>query len=218
MIRVVVADRQDTIREGVKSLLSKRFHATVCDVTNRPDLIRSIRTDEFDLAIIEPLMGGGTGQALIKQIKDVAPKTNVLVFTELDELKYGVNAIRNGAKGYLMKRCTSDELVLAADRVSQGKAYYSETLIDQVAIDIWNEQPMALHETLTERELQVFSMLVCGWNITNIASRLNLSVKTISSHKSRLLSKLACKSLSAAVEYAISQNLASDFRARCGLM
>ena len=216
MIRTVVADRSETMRLGLRALFDKQpGKFAVTEAASRGDLLDRIGKEDCQLVVVEPLLCGGSGEALIRQIRRLSPQANVLVYTDLDELKFGIRAIRSGAKGYVMKSCTSTELLTAASRVSVGKVHMSEALAEEVALTAWEKRAEDRHEDLSEREMQVFSMLVCGRTVTNIAHTLYLSVKTISTHKARAMAKLGCKSLSELVHYAIAKNLKEECEARC---
>lgn len=215
MIRTLVADRSETMRLGLRALFDKQSGKfTVMEAASRGDLMARIGEGDCQLVVVEPLLCGGAGEALIRQIRRVSPRANVLVYTDLDELKFGIRAIRSGAKGYLMKSCSSSELLTAASRVSAGKVHMSEALAEEVALNVWENRAELPHHDLSEREKQVFSMLVCGRTVTNIANMLHLSVKTISTHKARAMVKLGCKSLSEMVHYAIAKNLKEECEAR----
>lgn len=215
MIRTIVADRSETMRLGLRALFDKhpgKFE--VSEAASRGDLIAKIGKGECQLVVVEPLLCGGSAEALIRQIRRVSPAANVLVYTDLCELKFGIRAIRSGAKGYLMKSCTSSELLAAASLVSAGRVHMSEALAEEVALSAWEKRADLPHESLSEREMLVFSMLVCGRTVTGIASTLHLSVKTISTHKARAMAKLGCKSLSEMVHYAIANKLKEECEAR----
>lgn len=215
MIRTVVADRSETMRLGLRTLLGRHADKfAVSEAASRADLMAKIEGNECQLVVVEPLLCGGSEESLIRQIRRVSPQANVLVYTDLDELKFGIRAIRSGAKGYLMKNCTSSELLAAVSRVSAGKVHISEALAEEVALNAWENRSGAPHQDLSEREMLVFSMLVCGRTVTNIANALHLSVKTISTHKARAMMKLGCKSLSDMVHYAISKDLKEECEAR----
>jgi DNA-binding NarL/FixJ family response regulator len=203
------------MRLGLRALFDKhpgKFE--VSEAASRGDLLAKIGEEDCQLVVVEPLLCGGSGEALIRQIRRVSPQANVLVYTDLDELKFGIRAIRSGAKGYVMKSCSSSELMAAASRVSAGKVHMSEALAEEVALNAWENRTEPPHQDLSEREMLVFSMLVCGRTVTAIAHMLHLSVKTISTHKARAMSKLGCKSLSEMVHYAISKNLKEECEAR----
>ena len=214
-MQVVVADRNETMRLGIRTLFNHQFGgAMVSEAASRTDLMNRLRSGDYGLVVVDPLMCGGSGESLIRQIREVAPRANVLIYTDLDELKFGMHAIRCGAKGYVMKSSPTSELLTAASRVSTGKVHISQALAEEFAINMWRaaENP---HETLSERERLVFSMLVGGRTVTNIASSLHLSIKTISTHKSRAMQKLRCKSLTDLIDYAYSHDLKAECEARC---
>jgi DNA-binding NarL/FixJ family response regulator len=216
MIRVVVADRNETMRLGMKALFNKhagRF--AVWEAGDRAELMSEVVNNDCHLVIVEPLLFSGSGEALIRQIKRESPKAHVLVYTELDELKHGVRAIKSGARGYVMKSSPSAELLAAADRVGSGKMHMSVALAEEVALSAWGDKGAVPHELLSDREKMVFSMLICGWTVTGIAQKLNLSSKTISTHKARAMMKMRCKSLSELIEYAISKGLKEECEANC---
>jgi len=214
MIRVVVADKNETMRLGIKTLFSRhptRF--SMSEAEDRTALMQALSKNDCHLVIVDPTLCAGAGEALIRQIRRESPSANVLVFTELDELKHGVRAIRCGAKGYLMKSSSALELMNAVERVSSGRMHMSEALAEEVALSAWGLKQETPHESLSEREKMVFAMLVCGMSVTAIAVALNLSCKTVSTHKARTLTKMHCKSLSELVEYAVSHGLKEECEA-----
>lgn len=215
MIRTLVADRSEPMRLGLRSLFNaepNRF--IVSEAATRSELLAKIEREECQLVVVEPLLCAGAGDVLIRQIRRVSPKTNVLVYTDLDEMKFGIRAIRSGARGYLMKTCATSELLTAASRVSVGRIHMSPALAEEVALNAWEKRRDPAHLDLSDREMLVFSMLVCGRSVTAIANTLHLSVKTISTHKARAMAKLGCKSLSDLVHYSISKNLKDECEAR----
>lgn len=216
MIRTVVADRNETIRLGLRAIFDQQGGKfAVVEAANRSDLIEKIEKNACQLVVVDPLLCGGSGGGLIREIRLLSPTAHVLVYTELDELTFGVSALRSGAKGYLMKNCPSSELLTAIARVSAGKLHMSDALAEEVAYTIWEKRDEKPHQTLSDREKTIFSMLVCGRTVTSIAGILNLSPKTVSTHKSRAMAKLRCKSLSEVVHYAIDNGLKEECEARC---
>jgi len=168
--------------------------------------------------VIEPMLCGENGPTLIKQLREIAPHSNILVFTSLDEMTHGVRAVRNGAKGYLMKSCSVDEFVTAVDRVAQGKIHISTALAEEFAVALSNVEARTPYASLSDRELQTFSMLACGKTVSEIAKCLQLSIKTVSTHKARGMSKLQVSSLTELVQYAISQGLMEECHARSSIV
>lgn len=216
MNRMLVADSNDVFRMGVRAALSKgHAHLAVDEAKDRAELMMNVRSYEYDLLMIEPLLAGGTGEGLIRQVCAIAPKSKVLVVTDMEELIYGVRVIRSGARGYLMKTCSKEELSAAVTRVGSGRMHISSLLSEEIADELCNGRSGKLHDRLTERELQVFSMLVSGKTITETAAKLYLSVKTVSTHKVRILRKLNIRNLSEMIQYAISQSLMESCKTRC---
>lgn len=215
MVLTVVADPSETMRLGLRALLERQDgQFVVSEASTRVELMQKIERNICQLVVLEPLLYGGSGESVIRQIGRISPKANILVYTDLDELKFGIRAIRAGAKGFLMKNCSSRELLAAASRVGAGKVYLSDTLAEEVARNAWENKPEQPHASLSEREMLVFSMLVCGRTVTAIAGALHLSVKTISTHKAHAMSKLGCRNLSDLVHYAIERKLKDECEVR----
>jgi DNA-binding NarL/FixJ family response regulator len=215
MLRTLVADRDDTVRAGVHALLSMQsFSVSIEEVRSRDDLLVYAETGRFNLIIVEPLIDDGPSDALIRQLCAVAPHPNVLVFTALDELNHGVRAISCGAKGFLMKNCSVDEFLHAVERVRNGRTRISSALAEKCVKRKATDFSNSLRDTLSEREIDVYSMLITGKKVTEIARLLHLSAKTISTHKVRIFSKVSCKNLSEMINHAIAHELIGQCRAR----
>lgn len=216
MIQMMVADRSETMRLGVCALFNKNpGNVVIQEAASRADVIAKLQIDHYNLILVDPILAAGHEETFLRQIRSVAPRSHVLVYTELDELHFGMRAIRCGAKGYVMKSRPANELLAAASRVSAGKVHMSEALAEEVALNTWEGKETCLHESLSDREYLVFAMLVCGRSVTSIAVTLHLSIKTISTHKARAMVKLRCKSLSDMIQYCIGHNLSAECRARC---
>lgn len=216
-MKTLVADRDDTIRAGIRSILDMQSDVSVIDdVKSRSDLMQKAKSLRYDLIIVEPVLDTAKGDLLIKSLREAAPGSNVLVFTILDELPHGVHAITSGAKGFLMKTCSVGEFLTAVRRVGRGNAHISSTLAEKCTqINTLNPKSMGFG-TLTEREIDVYSMLVAGKKGTEIARLLKLSPTTVSTHKGRALSKLSCSTLSELVKHAIAHELVEKCRTHCG--
>jgi DNA-binding NarL/FixJ family response regulator len=216
MLRTLVAEHNDTIRLGIRSVLNRCDRPIVLDeVSDKNGLISHLQARQYEIVIVEPMLSDGTAETLIKQVCQTAPQTNILIFTALDEMTFGTRAIRSGAKGYLMKTCSTRELVTAVERVGGGKTHISSALAEKLAINLYKTEGTVAHEFLSNRERQTFSMLVCGKTISQIAETLQLSVKTVSTHKAKTMVKLQAASLSELINYAISQGLLDDCQAHC---
>lgn len=214
MIRIVIADDHTIMREGLKRILEGADDIEVVgEATDGFEALAQVRKGGFDLLMLDLSMPGRNGVELIRQIKDEMPKLPILILTMHDEEQYAVRAIRAGARGYLTKESAGTQLVSAIRRVASGRPYISLEVAEQLAMDampsVMDDLP---HKQLSDREFEVFSMLVCGKSITEIAESLHLSVKTVSTHKTRILHKMGVPSLADLVQYAVVHGLLSPLK------
>ena len=213
MTRVAIADDHAIMREGLKRILHGVEDIEVtAEASNGFEVLALVRRGGFEVLLMDMSMPGRSGVDLIRQIKDEVPKLLILVLTMHEEDQYAVRAIRAGATGYLTKDTASSQLVNAIRKVAAGKPYISMQVAEQLAI---NEMPTSEdepHKALSDREFEVFNMLVNGKSITEIADALHLSVKTVSTHKTRILQKMSSTSLAELVQYAVAYGLVSPFR------
>jgi len=169
-----------------------------------------VRDNDFDVLLLDMSMPGKSGTELIKQVKDEKPKLRVLVLSMHEEHQYAVRAIKAGASGYLTKDSASTQLVTALRKVSAGGAFISAEVAEALALSARSQREGPPHTALSDREYQVFQMLASGTSVSEIASRLNLSVKTVSTHKARLLEKLGARNQTELVHYALKHRLIDD--------
>lgn len=209
MIRVVIADDHTIMREGLKRILEGAEDIVVAgEATNGVEALEQVRTNTFDLLLLDLSMPGRNGIDLIRQIKSEAPKLPVLILTMHDEEQYAVRTIRAGAQGYLTKESAGNELVNAIRRVAAGRPYISPEVAEQLALNIMSPTTKELpHAKLSDREFEVFTLLVKGQTLTEIGETLHLSVKTVSTHKTRIQQKMQMNSLSEIIQYAVAHNL-----------
>ncbi|MFK7964837.1 MAG: response regulator [Burkholderiaceae bacterium] len=208
MIRVLVADDHSLIREGLKRILSGTQDLVVCgEADDGASVISEVAALKPDALLLDLSMPGTRGFDLIKRLRTDHPRLPILVLSMHDEQQYAVRAIRAGASGYLTKEGANTQLVNAIRKVAQGRPYISTVVAEQLATHAMPGQYSQLHEELTDRELQVLRMLVQGTTVSQVARSLNLSVKTVSTHKSRVLGKLHLSSLAELVRYALEHNL-----------
>lgn len=181
----------------------------VGEAVNGFEVLAKVREGGFDLLLLDLSMPGRSGIELIRQIKSEAPKLPILVLTMHEEEQYAVRTIRAGARGYLTKESAGTQLLSAIARVASGRPYISAEVAEQLALEIMEPHDSLPHERLSNRELEIFKLLVHGKSITEIADSLHLSVKTISTHKTRMLQKMRMHSLAELVQYAVAQNMIS---------
>ncbi len=213
MIRIVIADDHTIMREGLKRILEGAEDIEVVgEAVDGFEVLAHVRKGGFDLLMLDLSMPGRSGVDLIRQIKDEMPKLPILVLTMHDEEQYAVRAIRAGARGYLTKESAATQLVSAIRRVASGRPYISLEVAEQLAMDVMPPSEDLPHKQLSDREFEVFSLLVGGKSITEIADLLHVSVKTVSTHKTRILHKMGVSSLADLVQYAVAHRLLTPFR------
>jgi len=155
-------------------------------------------------------MPGKSGIELIKQVRAEKPKLRILVLSMHEEPQYAVRAIKAGASGYLTKDSASAQLVLAIRKVAGGGAFISAEVAEQLAFDAMPQVDGPAHGALSDREFQVFQLLVSGKSVTDIGAALNLSVKTVSTHKAHIMQKMRMTNQTELIRYAISHGLVDD--------
>ena len=208
MIRVLLADDHAIVRSGLKEILEATGDIVVAaEATNGHEALAKVRETEVDVAVVDLSMPGRSGIELIKLMKAERPKIRVLVLSMHSEEQYAVRAVKAGASGYLTKESAADELVAAIRRIAGGGAYISPETAERLVHDTSAEKSGPPHRQLSDREYEVFKMIVAGKAVTDIAQRLNLSVKTVSTHKARILQKMGLASQADLVRYAVTHNL-----------
>jgi DNA-binding NarL/FixJ family response regulator len=211
MIRVVIADDHTLVREGLKQLLRAAGGIDVIgEARDGHDVLKIVRESDFDVLLLDMSMPGKSGMELIKQVKSEKPRMRILVLSMHQEHQYAVRAIKSGASGYLTKDSASTQLVSAIEKVAGGGAFISAEVAEQLALGAMPQSEGLPHTALSDREYQVFRMLVSGQAVTAIADELNLSVKTVSTHKARLMEKMGIDNQAELVRYAIRHRLVDD--------
>ena len=212
MIRIVIADDHTLMREGLKRILEGHDEITVVDeAVDGFGVLSLVRKGGFDLLLLDLSMPGRSGIDLIRQIRSETSKLPILVLTMYEEVQYAVRSIRAGAQGYLTKESAGSQLVTAIKRVASGRPYISMEVAEQLALDIMTPEKELPHKQLSNREFEIFNLLASGKSITEIGAQLHLSVKTVSTHKSRILTKMGMHSLAEIVQYAVAHHLLAPF-------
>ena len=210
MSRIVIADDHSIVREGLKQVLAAAGDLNViAEAHNGAEVIQRVRELEFDVLVLDMSMPGKSGIELIKQVHNEKPKLRILVLSMHEEEQYAVRALKAGAAGYLTKESASDLLVTAIRKVAAGGAYITAAVAEQFALGAMANPTGPLHAVLSDREYQVFEMRVAGKSITEIADRLNLSVKTVSTHKARIMQKMNMNNAEL-IRYAVNHKLVDD--------
>jgi DNA-binding NarL/FixJ family response regulator len=208
MIRLVIADDHAIVREGLKRIVALANDMKVVgEAADGTEVMQRVRESDFDVLVLDLSMPGRSGIELIKLVHAEKAKLRILVLSMHPELQYAVRAIKAGANGYLTKESAPFQLLHALRRIASGGAFISAEVAEQLALGAMPGGVSATHEALSDREFEVFSLIVAGNSVTNIAARLNLSVKTISTHKTNLMHKMGLKNQSELIRYAIKNEV-----------
>jgi len=208
MIRILIADDHTIVREGLKQILAETRDMVVADeASNGQEVFAKVSKNEYDVVLLDISMPGRSGLEVLKQLKGERPKLPVLILSMYSEEQYAMRALRAGASGYMTKESAPDELIEAIRKVSQGRKYVSPSLAEKLAVSLELGEEKPPHEMLSDREYQVMCMIASGKTIKEIAEELSLSVKTISTYRSRILEKLNFKTNAAITHYAVQNRL-----------
>ena len=203
MIRILVADDHKIVRDGLKRILSAHGEVDVTgEAADGDQALALVRAHEYDLAMVDMSMPGLSGIDLIKRLKIEKPKLRILVLSMHGERQYAARALKAGASGYLNKDSAAELLVGAIRKIAAGGVHIG----DAAAASLITADK-APHEALSDREFEVLRLLVEGLGPTDIGDKLHLSVKTVSTHKTRILEKLNVSSTAALVRYALDHKL-----------
>ena len=206
-IKVIIADDHPLFRRGLKNAFSETPDIEVVDeAESGDDLLKKIPGSNLNVILMDVAMPGKTGLDLLRQLRDEQPKLPVLVLTVYPEEHYAVRYFKAGASGFITKESSTDQIYAAVRKVANGGKFASPEITEKLAFD-FGKSDRPLHENLSDREHQVFMMLAEGESPTDIGKILSLSVKTISTHRSRILDKMQMKKNAELIHYAISHRL-----------
>lgn len=206
-IKILIADDHPLFRQGLKNAFSETPDIEVVgEAESGNDVLAKVREHDLSLVLLDISMPGKGGLEVLKQLKTEFPKIPVLILSVYQENQYAVRFIKAGASGYLTKDSTIDILLEAVRKVARGGNYASADITEKLAFDFLNiDKPP--HELLSDREYQVFSMIATGKSLTEIGKDLSLSVKTISTHRTRILEKMKMKKNAELIHYSIQHEL-----------
>lgn len=208
MIRILVADDHAVVRQGVKQILADVTDMTVQDeAQNGPETLKKVTDNNYDVVLLDISMPGRSGLEVLEDIKAQHPKLAVLILSMHPEEQYAVRALRAGASGYLTKASAPQELIGAIRKVAGGGKYVTSSLAEKLADELEIDTEKLPHEHLSNREHQVMLMLAEGKSVSDIADELCLSVKTISTYRTRVMSKMGMKKNAELTLYAVHNKL-----------
>lgn len=208
MVSIFIADDHAVVREGLKQIISEVSGMEIAgESDNGFDVVSYVQSNSYDVVILDITMPGPNILDLVKLIRQHKPGLPILVLSIHPEEQYAVRVLRAGASGYLTKESAPEELVSAIRKVSSGGKYVSACLAEKILFTLGTDQEKMPHENLSDREYQTLCMIASGKTVKHIAEELNLSEKTISTYRSRILQKMGVKSNAEITHYAFKYGL-----------
>ncbi len=215
---LLLVDDHTIVREGIKRILEPlATEWVVTEAATAFQALELLRRDRFSLAIVDLSMPGMSGLELIRRIKTEYPWVAVMVLSMHAEEQYAMRAFKAGANGYLTKDSAAAELTAAVRKIAAGGAYVTASLAERVVQQLSGNMRPPRHADLSDRELEVMQRIVAGERLTDIAESLHLSVKTVSTHKSRILEKLQLPNTAALIRYGLENELGKEDTGFSGL-
>ena len=208
MTTVLIVDDHDIVREGVKQIVSETEDIVVGgEARTGAEALEQVRRGGYDVVILDLNLPDRPGLDVLAQIRAFAPKLPVLILSMHQEVSYASRALRAGAAGYVGKDSAREFLPVAIRRVARGEKFIAPVLAESLAFELIDPTGRKRHEQLSDREFQVLCLIAAGRPPREIAAELNVSVKTIGSHRARLLQKMGLRNNAELVQYAIENHL-----------
>jgi two-component system invasion response regulator UvrY len=208
MIKVLVADDHAVVRRGLRQILTEAQDILVAGEASTISEVRELTRDQrWDVVVLDINMPGGSGIEILGELRRLTPCPRVLILTAYAEEQYAVRAIRAGAAGFLTKESAPERLVEAVRKIAGGGRYVSAELGETLASIVAGEAAGTPHERLSDREFEVFKSLASGQTVSQIALALALSVKTVSTHRTRILKKMEMKTNAELTHYAVKNGV-----------
>ena len=209
-IKVLVADDHEIVRQGLKTIISECLDLSIVgEAENGNEVLKIVKKTKVDVVLLDFDMPGKNGLDTLIELKALYPKLPVMILSIFPEDHYGTRFLKAGASGYLQKSSATDQLIDAIRKVFNGGKFISSALTDKLVTGLNKDDEQFLHESLTDREFQVFRLLSTGKKLKEIADELCLSINTISTYRSRILQKMDLKSNADVIRYAIENGLSN---------
>jgi DNA-binding NarL/FixJ family response regulator len=208
VIKVLIADDHAVVRRGLRDILSATGDILIGgEAATAHDVRRLIREQRWDLVVLDISLPEGNGLELTAEIRRERPETPVLILTVHSEQQYAIRAIKAGAAGFLTKESAPEKLIDAVRKIAGGGRYVSPELAEALASALAGDVPGHPHERLSDREFEILKLLASGKTVSQVAQDLALSVKTVSTHRTRLLKKMHMKTNAELTHYAVRNGL-----------
>jgi DNA-binding NarL/FixJ family response regulator len=207
MTRVLIADDHALFRAGLRQFLAQSLTlADIGEAATGSQTLSQLQQQNWDLLFLDINMPDRSGLDILRHVRSSHPETRVLVLSGYPERQYALNVLRAGAAGYIAKDCAPEELLKAVRAVLQGRRYVSDSLAELLLIDL-EDGGKPMHSLLSEREFQIFGKLAAGQSVSDIGRELCLSVKTVSTYRTRILEKLHMKNNADLTSYALRNEI-----------
>jgi len=208
MTRVLIADDHAVVRAGLRQFLeTDQSIREIGEAATGRETLEQLRNGTWDLLLLDINMPDRSGLDVLRQVRSTHPDTRVLVLSGFPERQYAVNVLRAGASGFLSKESAPEELLKAVRAVLGGRRYVSSALAELLVSDLDGDAQRPLHARLSEREFQILCKLAAGRGVSEIADELCISVKTVSTYRSRVLQKMSLKTNADLTAYALHNSL-----------
>jgi DNA-binding NarL/FixJ family response regulator len=207
-MRILLADDHAVVRHGLKQIIAEEYRRAVFgEARNAQEALDLVWKEGWDIVVLDITMPGRSGLEVLREIKRSRPKLPVLVLSMHPENQFAVRVLKRGAAGYMTKESAPEELVGAIRKVLTGGRYVSPSLAEKLATYVSSDAPKPPQELLSDREFQVLRLIASGKTVSEIAKELSLSVKTISTYRSRILEKMGLRNNAELMHYAIQHQL-----------
>ena len=204
----MLTDDHAVVRRGLKQIIAEEFpRATFGEARNAQEALDLVWKENWDIVVLDITMPGRSGLEVLREIKKSKPKIPVLVLSMHPENQFAIRVLKRGASGYMTKESAPQELVGAIRKVLAGGRYVSNSLAERLATDLSSDTHKPAQELLSDREFQVLRLIASGKQVSEIAKELSLSVKTISTYRTRILEKMGLKNNAELMHYAMHHQL-----------
>lgn len=208
MLHILIADDHAIVRQGLRQVLTEEFEqAVISEASTGQGTLDAVKAQNWDVLILDIHLPDKNGVEILKEVKALQPELPVVILSLSPEDQYGIRVLKAGGAAYLTKESAPEELVSAVKRVLAGGRFVSSSLAEQLAASFSPKGSLPLHQSLSDRELEVLEHLGSGKTVTDIGETLGLSVKTVSTYRSRLLEKLHMKTTADLIRYAVEHSL-----------
>jgi DNA-binding NarL/FixJ family response regulator len=208
MIRIVIADDHELIREGIKKIIrSSRDMKIVGEAGDIAQAVELLARLTPDIAILDISLPGHDGLEGLAEVHRRFPGLPVLILSMYPEERYAIRALKTGAAGYITKAMAAEELLIAIRKIMAGGSYLSPRVVELLAMDVLEPKRASLHECLTNRELQIVSLIGAGKQVKQIAADLAISISSVNTYRGRIFKKMGLSSNAALVRYAVEHGL-----------